>query len=568
MEYGSLKQDAAYKAMEAYPRIPAKRLEKEINRMFTPYLFFHRERGEIELWSSCCMKHKTMDVPPRFVGTTEQLIMEGRHNDKVLCPWCGKEATFKEVGRLGKKMKLLEHQPVVILKAKANELYAQCYWARKDYLAELDAPPKVMLTQAIHFAPGRVECLVDYGKLRLQTLEGNYPPNQGTVTEPFTEGSGMMWHYVPYAILGEEEISKTFLRYIPYEAWREHIKERSGMHTSFCKLMAAASIWPRQIEMLVRNENCISLVDDLILYRRKNRYAIRWGENDPRKAFGLNKQELRCCMESGIDVRAVAEYKKLRRAGITEDFDTLKHIKEDAGTEVFKEIVKYCALYKLPAYKLYTYLDRFTGPHCCGAGYYGLSTAWADWRDYLTMADALGWDLTVETVRFPRNLDLAHQNAVEEINLRQEREMEEKDALIWAASSKGLASRRLRYNFTMAGWSIRIAEFPSEIVREGKTLHHCVGGYAERHMAGKTTILFLRPEDTPDTPTYTIEMIGENLKQIHGYGNEWRDGKRQPDPRETMRFILDPWLAWVAKGSRRKKDGTPIVPKNKKESAA
>ena len=63
-------------------------------------------------------------------------------------------------------------------------------------------------------------------------------------------------------------------------------------------------------------------------------------------------------------------------------------------------------------------------------------------------------------------------------------------------------------------------------------------------------------------------MWGTELHQIHGYRNEGlysAKGRFAEDPRETMAWFLDPWLDWIAKGSRRKKDGTPVVPKKRKE---
>ena len=110
-----------------------------------------------------------------------------------------------------------------------------------------------------------------------------------------------------------------------------------------------------------------------------------------------------------------------------------------------------------------------------------------------------------------------------------------------------------------------------EIIDEGRELQHCVGGYAERHTQGKTVILFMRRKAAPDKPWITIEMKGTEIKQIHGFRNEGlytTEGRIAPDPREVYREFLDPWLEWVAKGSRRKKDGTPIVPRSKKKEEA
>ena len=102
----------------------------------------------------------------------------------------------------------------------------------------------------------------------------------------------------------------------------------------------------------------------------------------------------------------------------------------------------------------------------------------------------------------------------------------------------------------------------NEIAAEGKALKHCVGGYAERHLSGSTTILFLRDRRRPGKPLVTIEMRGKEIAQIHGYRN---DLYAKADPREKYAEILEPWLAWLAAGSRRDKRGRPIQPRKKKK---
>jgi len=95
-------------------------------------------------------------------------------------------------------------------------------------------------------------------------------------------------------------------------------------------------------------------------------------------------------------------------------------------------------------------------------------------------------------------------------------------------------------------------------VREGKTLHHCVGGYAARHIEGKTTILFLRHEKRPERPWMTIELTGKDtIRQIHGYKNE--SYNHAQDPEERYAWFLDAWLGWVHAGSRRGKQKQPIL---------
>ena len=111
----------------------------------------------------------------------------------------------------------------------------------------------------------------------------------------------------------------------------------------------------------------------------------------------------------------------------------------------------------------------------------------------------------------------------------------------------------------------------AEIAEEGKKLRHCVGGYADRHMNGATTILLLRRRDRPHTPLATIEMNGNRIMQVHGYRNEIEPCAENPErvsARELYKNVLDPWLKWLKGGSKREKDGRPKLPKNKRRNAA
>ena len=181
------------------------------------------------------------------------------------------------------------------------------------------------------------------------------------------------------------------------------------------------------------------------------------------------------------------------------------------------------------------------------------------YRDYWEAAYALGRCMEHGKVLWPEDLHTAHDSAAEELAAKQARE--EKKRL--AASLK---ERRLKYEFELDGLKIVFPATSLAIRREGKALHHCVGGYAERHMNDVTTILFLRRAEAPATPYITLEMDGNQLRQIHGYDNERSACPENPErvsPRTLHKDFLDTWLRWLRDGSKRNEDGTPKVPRRK-----
>ena len=59
-----------------------------------------------------------------------------------------------------------------------------------------------------------------------------------------------------------------------------------------------------------------------------------------------------------------------------------------------------------------------------------------------------------------------------------------------------------------------------DLVKEGRTLSHCVGSYIQSVGNGKEYILFLRKKNMIDTPFFTIDVTPNKIvRQIHGYGN-------------------------------------------------
>lgn len=113
-----------------------------------------------------------------------------------------------------------------------------------------------------------------------------------------------------------------------------------------------------------------------------------------------------------------------------------------------------------------------------------------------------------------------------------------------------------------------------DLVDEGNTLRHCVGGYSKEHCSGKP-IFFVRHYRRPERSYYTLQinMNGQSPReiQLHGYGNEHHGEYKQyqhkipPKVREFCdrweREILQPWFAEQRKPKKKlsnskKKEGT------------
>ena len=550
---------AEQKELDEFPPLDIDECLRQTNALFEPYIFVQNTDGGKMIWTSCCNRHEYWPDIPRTCTPAHLSVWWGAHNYEAICPFCGKTVKIKETRYIRLRNKLEAYEPVMFISEKDGNIYARGYWARKIYEGDYAAPPKFLIRYAYKFAPGEVTEWTwgNCGGTYKRVIHPGYAPNEGP-RECFYGRNGAK---EAYSVFGAEAIENSFLKYCCAELWRDGWEYSYSLMRYLC----LASMHPRQVEMLMKTGHR-ELVSDYVLGRKKNARVIDWTESNMLKAFGLSKKEWNELEASGADIRLVEYYKSLRKAKLDTSFEVLKKIDDERLDTAL--VVRLCKKHRVKPKKLLGYLDKFTGPRCHG-GYFGLRSAFRLWKDYLDMAAYLEMDLREHNNLFPKNLELAHNEAATEQQRLLQIEEDRKNAEKAAEHARLLEERRLKYNFANETHFIRIAETKQEVITEGKTLEHCVGGYAGRHMDGTRTILFLRRIDAPEASLYTIEMHGNQLIQIHGFKNEVRNGVRiAPDPREVMKEMLDTWLDWLERGSPRAKDGTPKLRKKKKETNA
>lgn len=553
--------------LEDFPAIDAAEVTRQVNRLFTPYLFIRHDRKAhvTEVQCSVCGGSGSLPDVMRTNTNADAEIIWGRHNDEACCPYCGERMRLKELGRLGQRKKLQEWHPVIILTERDGDIYARGYWTRKQYKCGLTEPPEFMLTYAYHFTPGRATIYTSNGYSG--SIEGNYDPVHRVITEPFTSGN-YFYSYESYAVIGLSEIERSAFRYCGQHITCPGYAVTWGLETfhvqhDLMKFLAACCIYPRQIEMLNKT-GFAELVDDLVCGRRKNAKIFNWHADSYKDAFGLTRQEMQQWRDSGAPMQAIADYKSLRRAGQHPDFTTLRVLHQlyfDTNG-----LIKLARRYGIETACLHKYLCKQARENMGENSMYGLLA------DYYNMAEELNWQLgSPAAPLLPRDLVEKHDEAAEEqriLRLRRAEAEEKKRAeeieQRRIAAEESFRQRREKYNVERDGYFIRIAETEKEIEREGRTLCHCVGGYAQRHVAGKLTICFIRRTETPDASLYTVEMHGNKLEQIHGYRNDV-NLPRNKKPEAVMAWLLEPWLEWLRRGSPRDKNGQPRWPKTKKK---
>jgi len=174
------------------------------------------------------------------------------------------------------------------------------------------------------------------------------------------------------------------------------------------------------------------------------------------------------------------------------------------------EMQEFCKITGLKPYRLAMYLS-------------GQNVRFYDYRDYLEQCRQLHYNPQDTAVSMPHDFRKLHDRLTEIIRYKADKVHEQ--------HLKEHIPERKILEFQSGNLLIRQPESMGEIINEGRNLHHCVGGYAERHAEGKLHILFIRKKSAPDKAFYTMEVSTDGkIVQVRGFRN------RDPTP-EVSDFV-------------------------------
>lgn len=540
---------------------------RQINGLFPAYIFRRRRTGEV--WTSCCGVHKCIvhcendrqwqvleaDHAPQPQYRWGKCLNPAESGRRLRCPWCGAEAAVKEIGRCGDGKNLWTYRRAVVLRQWRGALWVRAYDCWKDYrLERWTAPPVVKMLGVYRFAPGRAEGISrpwwaggPLGGYREQTAPGK--KKLWELSAPY----GYCIEYgTGYEAVGLEELGKSTFRYCGAEDLQKHC--------DLIQLLTACCFYGDKIEWL-HKLGLHSAVSDLVDRKKKNARLLNWSAEKPRDFLPVpvkTVQALRRDMgNSEQTVEALGLWRRLRGTGAQDSAEACGALVKIAPDYRLDHLTALMRRHGLAPGRLVRYLEK-------GAGAVALSTRLGLWTDYMDAAAGVGLNLENPIFLLPRDLDRKHDETT----------------AAWAAMQdlakdkeyrKRLRKLTRRYTYTDGTYLVRPPVSGAEIKREGQMLHHCVGGYADRHLSGATTILFLRRRDRPGKPLVTIQMYGNAIAQIHGWDDERTacpDNPKRISCRELYGAFLEEWTGWLAAGSRRDKRGRPIPPRKiGKESA-
>lgn len=509
---------------------PSEKLKKYVHNTLLAdhhYMFqFKAGRQRFGHCSACGSDFNLETKTMRTVTPDDEIRLCAKHGEKVCCPVCGRTVTKWYAGYPHKKIYAMAGECRV---EKNGVLVIYTYTFSYDYNRSFRAKQEWCLEQICYFDIHRYfQLLYGYG---VRVYTGDKYSNDLNFTA--TQSAMNIFNYSPcfkegFHLIGfKETLEKSNLKY----SCADVLMGRSDTFqlASYLKFYCS---YPVITERLVKEGHAGILMS----YINGGASGLfKFNKQTVPEFFGLDKvyyNFLRGLSVQPVNSSQLRTLQFMKRNEIPvskEYFDfvsaALNYKKElDLMLKFrsFRKCVSYAKKQSLLCGCAYSYATNVT------------HNFFMTYRDYVSAGKRLNYDFTSESVVFPQNISIAHQEQIE-FGRQQKREEEKRK---YKNFEKRLKRLRKKYTFSDGKLLIRPAESSDELLAEGNELHHCVYScYKDRYMKGDTDILFIRNCQEPDKPFYTLEFQNGHIIQCRTYHNE----ERTP---EVSAFLAD-WQSFL-----------------------
>lgn len=166
------------------------------------------------------------------------------------------------------------------------------------------------------------------------------------------------------------------------------------------------------------------------------------------------------------------------------------------------------------------------------------------YSDYLNACNYLGLDMSLPKNSIPHDFKHWHDIRIDQYAIAKAKN-DESTRPEFYAKFLSIANKYLTLQLeSQNNFICIIAKSPSELIREGKYLNHCVGrmNYEQKVVREESLIFFVRKTDQPNIPYVTVEYSLEKhtVLQCYGFDNLMTDN----DARDYVYHI---WLPYANK---------------------
>ena len=550
---------------------------EQISEILPGYLFYRADsRGKER---ECICTHTDCG---KFTirRSDEPAFFRNKHGKELHCPKCGGIVRLIALGRIttfGRINSDRWERITLCRNGKDGALLLLSGYVKREFCwSDLRPYPEVSWKRFTYLKPGKRMQWVRTWEPCGQHVSGEWWwgfqwNDCDAVNEPFRPGFHN-WYSSNDGdsyFLNCDAIEKSAFRYSQVADWmykeaQVFLDTEDDPVRNTVKYLSAYTCYPT-LEMAVRLD-LHHAATELAVDGKKNHRDLNWEANTIQGFLRLNKQDAKAFVHHGGNLPLLKAYHTASKAGMSSNMNEfIVALKTTGSIELAEKITAAGAKAGCSLQSAVNYIRKFPG---------GNERTLTLWIDYLNMASALKYDLSRRDVSMPKDLQERHDAAAEttrymRVKLDREKHRKYNEKL------------QKMYAFEYEDLCIVVPESVDEIIQEGKTLQHCVAGYAARHFNGKLHILFLRHRRKPGVPFVTIEIHTRKntrdnvvIQQIHGYRNEGylrgaslRDKKSDARPENKYKWFLDVWKEWVKNGSRRDKAGKPILTIEKEKTA-
>lgn len=448
---------------------------------------------------------RSRDITGVCSACGREVMLSGvKQGAKLVCPHCKKEIICKPRSRRGSNM--YDRKTCQVLQRISNsELVIRII---KVYYSYQDDIPDVQIyenaRQFIYKNPDGKICAEAYyysynnGFLLTHWKKGERPKYSQWQECYEADTCGHV-----YTKNLQDELAGTPWKYCPvaqyYNNWHEPMESLPFLY---------AYLNHPRLEHLVKT-GFYSLVSDIVY-----RYTcgnIDESQNRTHKILGVAAEDVDFLREIDVSIAALQIFQQYN--GIKNRQKLLLWQIENQVEYNVLPILQHMTVHKAVKYldSQYGFL-RLRKTKYGAQRYKDMQELVTEYRDYLEMCRKLKYDLKNSFVKYPADLQKAHDKAAKSMKHKANAIMRREFAAVY----KSIAGK---YDFEKSGMKIVYPKNPDDLVKEGHALHHCIGGYVERVADRKCIILFLRQCSDLQHPYYTIEIQGNRVIQVRGVGN-------------------------------------------------
>ncbi len=457
-----------------------------------------------------------------------------RHNEKGLCPMCGSNVTFKAKGKLPKYGFVDEKWVAYIQPTEKGFCWRYFHFERKyGFGCSSVTNNHVELSRTFWDFTDKEPKYNSYEFRPYKNGATRWSPDKGVIMCGlcclYPGNLPQAWEHTPMRYSGLEYLARSAPTLEAHYEWGIRKYMEFPQLEWICKM------------------GINKLAAEIVGESRYHRSNINYNGKTIYDILGINKVNTRVLQAIQGGMEELRLLQVAENVGYQFKPDELKRYYETFGcnTELISEANRKVTLHKIIRY-IEKESEKYPKPQnysiCWRNAYYNTEkmdprierkqNMAKDWIEYLEWCEQLKYDTDKMFIYMPNNFRKVHNRTAKDYQAlrdkiaaaekrRQEKLIQKKQLQI-----KQLVGDIFKQNEKADAFSIKgsglvivVPKGSADIRNEGTILHHCVGTYIDKVARGETSIFFIRREEEPGTPYYTLEWKNNKIEQCRGRHN-------------------------------------------------